>query len=66
MSDNKITFEDNLKELEKIIKKLEGSDCSLDESIELFEKGMKLSAECKRVLDDAEKRIAELSAKSEG
>lgn len=66
MSDNKITFEDNLKELEKIIKKLEGSDCSLDESIELFEKGMKLSAECKKVLDDAEKRIAELSAKSEG
>lgn len=66
MSDNKITFEDNLKELETIIKKLEGSECSLEESIELFEKGMKLSAECKRVLDDAEKRIAELSAKSEG
>jgi exodeoxyribonuclease VII small subunit len=65
MSENKLNFEEKLKELEKILERLEGNDCSLEESIELFEKGMRLSADCKKVLDDAEKRIAEFSQKSE-
>ena len=61
MSDKKIDFEASLNMLEDVIKKLESGDCSLDESIKLFELGMKYSSECRSALDKAEKRIAELS-----
>lgn len=54
---NKKTFEDNLKELEDIATKLENGNLNLDEAIEEFEKGMKLSKECTKKLDEAEKRI---------
>lgn len=54
---NKKTFEDNLKELEEVATKLETGNLSLDEAIEEFEKGMKLSKECTKKLDEAEKRI---------
>ena len=43
---NKKTFEDNLKELEEVATKLEAGNLGLDEAIEEFEKGMKLSKEC--------------------
>ena len=48
---NKKTFEDNLKELEEIATKLETGNLGLDEAIEEFEKGMKLSKECTKKLD---------------
>ncbi|MBP8619262.1 MAG: exodeoxyribonuclease VII small subunit [Clostridia bacterium] len=54
---NKKTFEDNLKELEEVVTKLETGNLGLDEAIEEFEKGMKLSKECTKKLDEAEKRI---------
>lgn len=53
----KKTFEDNLKELEDIATKLENGNLNLDEAIEEFEKGMKLSKECTKKLDEAEKKI---------
>ena len=54
---NKKTFEDNLKQLEEVVTKLETGNLGLDEAIEEFEKGMKLSKECTKKLDEAEKRI---------
>ena len=65
MSD-KFTFEESLKKLEETIQKLESGNCTLDESIKLFEDGMQYTAECRKALDDAEKRINELSNESEG
>ena len=53
----KKTFEDSLKELEKVAIKLETGNLGLDEAIEEFEKGMKLSKECTKKLDEAEKKI---------
>ena len=46
-----------MKELEEITNKLEKEDLSLDESVDLFEKGMKISKECNEKLEKAEKRI---------
>ena len=43
--------------LEEITTKLEKETLSLDESVELFEEGMKISKECNSKLEDAEKRI---------
>lgn len=51
------TFEAGLDELEKIVKKLEAGDLPLEESLSLFETGMRLSADCKRQLEEAETRI---------
>jgi len=50
-------FEDDLKKLEDVVDKLERGDLTLDESVKLFEDGMKLSNACKAELDKAEGRI---------
>ena len=50
-------FETKLKELEEIAKDLEKGDLSLEDSVKKFEKGIKISKECNKLLEDAEKRI---------
>lgn len=51
------TFEKSLEQLENIANELERGSLSLEKSIEIFEKGIKLSKECSEKLDKAEKRI---------
>jgi exodeoxyribonuclease VII small subunit len=51
------TFEAGLQELERIVKQLEKGDLPLEESLRLFEAGMRLSADCKRQLEEAESRV---------
>ncbi len=50
-------FEEYLTQLEKVVEKLERGDLTLDESVRLFEDGMKLSTACKQELEQAEGRI---------
>lgn len=50
-------FEDDLKKLENVVERLERGDLTLDQSVKLFEDGMKLSNACKVELDKAEGRI---------
>ena len=50
-------FEEHLTQLEKVVEKLERGDLTLDESVRLFEDGMKLSSACKQELEQAEGRI---------
>jgi exodeoxyribonuclease VII small subunit len=54
------TFEEAIVELEKIVQTLEDGESSLDESMKIFEEGMKLSKYCNDKLQSAEKRIVEL------
>lgn len=51
------SFEAGLQELERIVKQLEKGDLPLEESLRLFEAGMRLSADCKRQLEEAESRV---------
>lgn len=51
------TFEQSMEELEKIVSTLEDGECSLDEAVKLFEKGVKISNECHTALDKAEQKI---------
>ena len=51
------TFESSLKELEQIVERLEAGDLPLDKSLELFEQGVKLSRECQKRLDEADRRV---------
>ena len=53
-------FEELLDKLEEITTKLEKEQLSLDDSVKLFEEGMKISKECNSKLEDAEKRITVL------
>ena len=59
-------FETALEKLEEIVKKLEGGDLSLDDSLKMFEEGVKLSRFCSGRLDAAERRIEILMKDEEG
>lgn len=62
----KKTFETAMSELENIVKQLEKGDVTLDESLELFESGVKLSKECRKMLDSAEKKVSVLVTGADG
>ncbi|MBR0351203.1 MAG: exodeoxyribonuclease VII small subunit [Clostridia bacterium] len=51
------SFEENIKDLEGIVTELEKGNLNLDESMKKFEDGMKLSKECSKMLQEAEKKI---------
>ncbi len=55
-----INFETSMEQLEKIVQDLEKGDLNLDDSIKKFEEGMKISKECNKFLEDAEKKITVL------
>lgn len=57
MDEKEMNFEELMKKLEEITNKLEKESLSLDDSVELFEQGMKISKECNSKLENAEKRI---------
>ena len=59
------SFEKQMKKLEEIVEKLEKDDVELDESIALYEEGLKLSKVLKKQLQDFEEKINELSEKQE-
>lgn len=60
------TFEEALKDLGKIVEKLEDGNLNLEESIELYQKGMELSGFCSQKLDQAERRISMLIKDKDG
>src|SRR5688572_10941110 len=60
------TFETSLQELEKIVRGLEEGDLSLEDSLKLFEDGVKLSRECQERLNQAERRIEVLLKDEDG
>ena len=58
-------FESAIGELETIVKTLEAGDLSLEQSLQLFERGVQLSRFCHTRLEDAERRIEILSQNGE-
>lgn len=59
---NTQSFEEMMKELENIVQKLDNENVTLEESLNLYQRGMKLSATCDETLKDAEKKVNELMA----
>ncbi|MFQ7075770.1 MAG: exodeoxyribonuclease VII small subunit [Clostridia bacterium] len=51
------SFEENMEELEKVVAELEKGDLNLDDSVSRFEQGIKISKECSKILEEAEKKI---------
>ncbi len=62
----KDSFEKDLKRLEDIVAKMEEGDVPLDESMKLFEEGVKLSRLCSERLDKAEKKVEIITADKNG
>lgn len=62
----KKSFEQSLKELESIVEQLEAGDLPLEQSLELFERGVGLSRECQKRLDDAEQKVEILLKGADG
>ena len=51
------SFEEQMETLEKIVSELEKGDLNLDDSVAKFEEGIKISKECNKILEEAEKKI---------
>ena len=62
---SKEKFEDTFKKLETIVSKLENGDLFLEDSMKLFEEGMRLSRLCSEKLAEVQRRV-EILLKSEG
>lgn len=61
-----MSFEDALRALEQVVRRLEGGDATLDESISLYERGEALRAHCQARLDTAQARIEKIVAGADG
>ena len=59
-------FETALKKLEDVVRKLEGGELSLDDSLKAFEEGVKLAGFCSTKLNEAEKRVELLIKQKDG
>ena len=60
---DEITFEQARNELEGIVRRLEDGQTSLDEALQLWERGEQLHELCRAKLDQAEERVAVLLAR---
>lgn len=62
----KDSFEASLKNLEEIVQRLEGGELTLEESLRLFEEGVRLTRVCAATLEEADRRIAVLMKREDG
>jgi exodeoxyribonuclease VII small subunit len=60
------TFEDDFNELSALVERLQEGDLPLEETIALFEQGMRLSFQCERFLDEADRRVEQLVRRDDG
>ena len=60
------SFEQSLTKLEEIVAQLERGDLPLEDSVRLFEEGTRLSAECRKQLEEAEGKVEALVKQRDG
>jgi len=61
-----LKFEKALEELERVVARLEKGNLPLEESLQLFEQGIKAARECRAYLEEAEKRVETLLGSEAG
>ena len=64
--DDPVTFESAVEKLEGIVRRLEADSTSLDDSLQLFEEGVRLSRFCSQKLDEVEKKVLLLMEDRQG
>lgn len=65
MGNQEAPIEENLKELDGIVEKLESRDISLEESFTLYQKGMELLKQCSSKIDRVEKKMLKINEDGE-
>ncbi len=55
-----MSYESAMSRLEEIVKKLESGDSALEETVKLYDEGLKLSAFCDKMLTDAKQKIVSI------
>ncbi len=60
------SFEDLYRELEETVRRLEAGDLPLADSLALFERATVLAEQCNQLLDQAELRVRQLTARPDG
>jgi len=63
--DKEYTFETAMARLETITEQIQSNECTLEESLTLYEEGIRLSKFCKGVLDSFQSKLNELSNQNE-
>ena len=63
---SQLSFEDALRALEDVVRKLESGDVPLEQSIDLYERGEQLRKHCQARLDAAQARIEKIVAGPDG
>ena len=64
--EEKMSFEEAIKELEAVVAQLERGDVALDDSIALYERGARLKARCEAKLKEAEEKVAKITLGENG
>ncbi len=64
--ENNFTFEQALMRLEHIVKELESGEATLEESLVLFEEGVRLSSVCSSLLKNAKQKVEILIESADG
>tara|TARA_B100001057_G_scaffold491058_1_gene580525 strand:- start:657 stop:896 length:240 start_codon:yes stop_codon:yes gene_type:complete len=62
----KMSFEDAMRELEKVVSDLERGDVPLEQSIALYERGAQLKQRCQTKLKEAEEKVALITQDGDG
>lgn len=57
----RLSFEEALKKLESIVEQLEDEEITLEDSVKLYEEGVKMSKFCTEILEEAELRINQVN-----
>lgn len=57
----RLSFEEALKKLESIVEQLEDEEITLEDSVKLYEEGVKMSKFCTEILEQAELRIEQVN-----
>ena len=64
--ENKLTFEQAMEKLEETVTKLENAKGGLNDTVQLYEEGVRLAAMCNSMIDEAQQKITVLSKTTEG
>lgn len=63
--EKELKFEEQMKKLQNIVEKLESNEVDLDESLKLYEEGLKVSQSLKKQLNEFAEKIAQLNENDE-
>lgn len=62
----RLSFEEAMRQLDEIVSAMESGQIGIEESISRYEEAMRLAAQCRKILDEAELRIRKIQADASG